>query len=363
MSYASQTNTSLLKDLSSSQSQAIVELALHKLATLSRDGLSEYEHAQPNEIQTQIAVFLVDQINHQEAQFFSRRAAAFDPHQLQNHLTSINQDSILDDSARLPSQCALQSREDYLDWSLRIDLRKNKERTVQTGPIFMDGQSWAFLLDLGNGESAQPAVVNAYKEKGYQSFFGMRHQEEVDESTWFKLSVLLCSQHRQRQPLHSTQQTEQLELSNDQSQKQLQSKRCKFIRKKSVPGTQSYGALSPTARTLKGKSKSKSKSSTATHQMFNSTFGHPPDSVKDLQMHPHSDETAEVKPQIFKFELCAEVRPDGSDQLEWVTLQQETITSLKAPRGYPNLLFQLPKYLIAPVIHADGRLNLKIKFE
>ena len=68
MSYASQTNTSLLKDLSSNQSQAIVELALHKLATLSRDGLSEYEHAQPNEIQTQIAIFLVDQINHREAQ-------------------------------------------------------------------------------------------------------------------------------------------------------------------------------------------------------------------------------------------------------------------------------------------------------
>ena len=70
----------------------------------------------------------------------------------------------------------------------------------------------------------------------------------------------------------------------------------------------------------------------------------------------------DVMPQVFTFELCAEVIIEGTGHVEWVTLQPEILTSLKAPRSYANVLFQLPKYLIEPVIHSDGILNLKIKF-
>ena len=126
---------SLLKDLSVSQSQTIVELALHKLATLSWTGLSEYEQSQANEIQTQIAIFLVEQINHREAQLLKQRAM-HGQNQLQSALASANEDSILGDD---PIPHSTLPRESYLDWSLKIDLRKNKERTVQTSPIPVDG--------------------------------------------------------------------------------------------------------------------------------------------------------------------------------------------------------------------------------
>ena len=114
----------------------------------------------------------------------------------------------------------------------------------------------------------------------------------------------------------------------------------------------------------RGNSKSKSGKNAKNENLggFNSTFGnHGQDAV---QISPSNQESmrGEVKPQIFTFELCAEVTIEGSDRVEWVTLQPEIVTSLRSPRGYANVLFQLPKYLIEPVIHSDGMLNLKIKF-
>ena len=251
------------------------------------------------------------------------------------------------------------NRDDYLDWSLKIDLKKNKERSLQTSPIFIEGQSWTFKLDLGNNNSPEKSSnANAYREKGYQSFFGMQNQEETDDNIWFKMSVLLCSSNQSRQSMHQNYETETQERPITKKKKQLTSKKCKFIRKKSVPGTQGFGALSPTSKSVKSKSKTNTK--TSSQQRFNSTFSNQPNSIGEIEL--QNDETNEVKPQIFAFELCAEVMVEGSNKMEWVTLLQETIISLKAPRSFPNLLIQLPKYLIAPVIHQDGRLNLRIKF-
>ena len=96
---------------------------------------------------------------------------------------------------------------------------------------------------------------------------------------------------------------------------------------------------------------------------FNSTFGNQQDTNQQISSNNHETQSrGEIKPQIFSFELCAEVVIEGTGRVEWVTLQPEIVTSLRSPRGYPNVLFQLPKYLIEPVIHSDSVLNLKIKF-
>ena len=49
----------------------------------------------------------------------------------------------------------------HLDWSCKVDVRRNGERTIQTEPIpIMDdlncseesGQHWAFMIELGYNE-------------------------------------------------------------------------------------------------------------------------------------------------------------------------------------------------------------------
>ena len=44
------------------------------------------------------------------------------------------------------------SKIDWLDWNLRIDINRNKERSIQTSPFLIDGQYWIFMIDLGARE-------------------------------------------------------------------------------------------------------------------------------------------------------------------------------------------------------------------
>ena len=78
------------------------------------------------------------------------------------------------------------SKENYLDWSLKVDLKKNKERSIQTSPICINGQSWAFLLDLGNEEQSIGAF--SQQDRGMQNT-----KKGPDERVWFKMSVILCN--------------------------------------------------------------------------------------------------------------------------------------------------------------------------
>ena len=52
------TNVSLLREMSTNDS--IIERALHKLASLILSDVPDYEQAVQNEIQTHIAIFMVD---------------------------------------------------------------------------------------------------------------------------------------------------------------------------------------------------------------------------------------------------------------------------------------------------------------
>ena len=69
------TNVSLLQEMSTNES--VIELCLHKLASVILVDVPEYEQAMLNEIQTHIALFLVDQVNLREAQL-ARKWAEID---------------------------------------------------------------------------------------------------------------------------------------------------------------------------------------------------------------------------------------------------------------------------------------------
>ena len=126
------TNISLLKELSSSAS--LVELALHKLASLVLVGVADYDQVMPHEIQTHIALFLVDQLNVKEAQL-AKKWTEIDSKRTTR--SSSAQSPII--SERQPTILSDEDKENYLDWSLKVDLKKNKERSIQTSPITIDG--------------------------------------------------------------------------------------------------------------------------------------------------------------------------------------------------------------------------------
>ena len=60
-----------------STNESVIELCLHKLASVILADVPEYEQAMLNEIQTHIALFLVDQVNLKEAQL-ARKWAEID---------------------------------------------------------------------------------------------------------------------------------------------------------------------------------------------------------------------------------------------------------------------------------------------
>ena len=132
------------------------------------------------EIQTHIALFLVDQLNYKEAHLAKKWMEIESKKSSSTSLSSFTSD-------RQPTHVLNESgKENYLDWTLKVDLKKNKERSIQTSPICINGQSWAFLLDLGNEEQAIGSF--SQQDRGIQN-----SKKGPDERIWFKMSVILCN--------------------------------------------------------------------------------------------------------------------------------------------------------------------------
>ena len=75
------TNVSLLQEMSVNES--VLELTLHKLASLILHEVPDYEQAMIHEIQTHIAMFLVDQVVLREAQL-ERKWAEIESRRIQS---------------------------------------------------------------------------------------------------------------------------------------------------------------------------------------------------------------------------------------------------------------------------------------
>ena len=302
------------------------EVTMRDLAVEQLVRLRGYQSEQ-HSIQSSVAKFLVDS-------FFIR---GDDFGQLNpSSLVSLNPGLNLTQQS---SQKSLSGRREtnWLDWNMRIDINRSKERSIQTSPMLINGQSWIFLIDLGNQNT----------------------NSSDQDCVWFKFSVIQCKT-KQIDSIYSAQTTmgqeeEKLQgrpLAQYLSQRQRRSRQSRMQKNQSTEN-KNLEAGSNQLHSKKMKLiKKRTGGSITNPKGSRNKSGYKPGSMQLLQKNSQETSVNESmlqtmpknadgnQPQIFKFELCAEIVRHLSNQksLEMIVLHNESYKSIKSKMGSPNML-------------------------